>query len=258
MRLTNEVVLPAPPEQVFRLLNDVQRVAPCLPGATLEGASGADAYQGKVKIKVGPITAAYQGTVRFLEVDEAARRLVLDAKGADQHGSGSAEAKVSVAITAHAEGSTLSLDTDLVIRGKVAQFGRGAINEVSQKLMEQFARNLSGLLSEPAPAADGVAPPTAVPTPRPAAGDGAVQPAGTVAGSTDHGSLNALSLVVLPLLRRAAPVVGVLAAALTAVALVRRGGGRGVLLDEVVPAVIRVDGERVQVQVRRRIETLRR
>ncbi|WP_009946695.1 SRPBCC family protein [Saccharopolyspora erythraea] len=153
MRLTNEVVLPAPPEQVFDLINDVERVAPCMPGATLQGRSGDDGYQGRVKVKVGPISAAYSGVVRFLEVDRAGSSIVLDARGADQHGGGAAEAKVRVRVRPHDEGSVLSLDTDLVIRGKVAQFGRGALGDVSQKLMEQFAGNLSGLLAEPAPAA---------------------------------------------------------------------------------------------------------
>ena len=264
MRLTNKVDLPAAPEQVFTLLNDVERVAPCLPGASLEGSDGDGVYKGRVKIKVGPIAAAYKGTVRFLDVDEGAHRLVLDARGTEQSGSGNAEAKVDVRVQPHESGSTLTLDTDLVVRGKVAQFGRGAMGEVSQKLMEQFARNLSGLLEQPeapaapAPAGEGesggaraeeAAPAAATPAAAPSAARGAD-------GAEEGEALNAWPLVAVPLLKRAAPVVGALVA-VTAVLLGRRRG-RGALLDDVVAAVIEIEGNRITVPVRRRIEVLRR
>jgi uncharacterized protein len=249
MRLTNKVDLPAPPEEVFTLLNDVERVAPCLPGATLEGSDGDGAYKGRVKVKVGPITAAYQGTVRFLEVDEGAHRLVLDARGKEQSGSGNAEAKVEVQVEPHESGSTLTLDTDLVVRGKVAQFGRGAMGEVSQKLMEQFARNLSGLLDEPSGPVDGDAEADeSAPVASAPPADG---------GAGEGEALNAWPLVAVPLLKRAAPVVGVLVATATAVLFGRRRG-RGTLIDDVVAAVVEIDGQRVTVPVRRRIEVLRR
>ncbi|MGP4020344.1 SRPBCC family protein [Saccharopolyspora sp. 5N708] len=147
MRLTNEVVLPAPPEAVFALINDVQRIAPHLPGATLEGRTD-DSYRGRVRVEVGPISAAYQGVVRFLEVDEPGNRLVLGARGRDEHGI--AEARVAVQVRPHDAGSVLALDTDLVIRGEVARFGRGALADISQQLVEQFAANISDLLAEPA------------------------------------------------------------------------------------------------------------
>lgn len=153
MRLTNEVVVAAPSEAVFRLLAEMERVASCLPGATLAGRAGTGSYRGRLEIAVGPVTAAYQGTVRMMEVDEEGRRMVLDARGADQHASGSAAARVEVRVGPHPRGSAMALDTDLVIRGRVAQFGRGAVADVSQKLMEQFAGNIEALLADGAAAA---------------------------------------------------------------------------------------------------------
>lgn len=145
MILTNKVTVAAPPAEVFALINDVERVASCMPGATLDGKDG-DAYLGRVKVKVGPISAAYAGSIRFLEVDDAARRLSLKATGADTHGGGDAEAAVSVLVAEAPGGSVLSLETDLVITGKIVAFGKGAITSVSDKLLQQFAGNLAGLL----------------------------------------------------------------------------------------------------------------
>lgn len=145
MILENTLDLPGDPDTVFALLNDVERMAGCLPGATLDGQDG-DAYLGKVKVKVGPVSAAYSGKVRFTEVARDERRLRLSARGADSHGSGDAEADVTVTIEAVPGGSVLKLHTDLVIRGKIAQFGKGAISAVSNRILDQFARNLAGLL----------------------------------------------------------------------------------------------------------------
>lgn len=151
MRFTSTVPVAAPPAAVFALINDVERVATCMPGAVLNGRDG-DAWQGGVKVKVGPITAAYAGTVRFLEVDEANRRLRVQARGTDTHGSGDAEAEVTVVVADAPGGARLDLATDLVIRGKIAQFGKGAVTAVSDRILQQFARNLGGLLDAgPAP-----------------------------------------------------------------------------------------------------------
>ncbi|MCI2420809.1 SRPBCC family protein [Saccharopolyspora sp. K220] len=235
MRLTNEVVLPAAPETVFALINDVSRVAPCMPGATLEGRTGDDSYRGRVRVKVGPISAAYQGVVRFLEVDEPGNRLVLDAKGSDQHGSGNAEAKVEVRVRPHDDGSVLALDTDLVIRGKVAQFGRGALATVSQQLMEQFARNISELLAEPVVSGNG--------------------------RQDDHNhsrpELDGLSLVAVPVLKKIAPVAAALAVGIVAGRLLgaRR---RDVLADDRVNAVVQIGSESFSVPARRVVTLLRR
>ncbi|MFJ2829366.1 SRPBCC family protein [Streptomyces sp. NPDC087263] len=145
MQLTNTVPVKASPDEVFALMNDVERVASCMPGAALDGQDG-DVWQGRVKIKVGPISAAYAGTVRFLEVDAERRRLRVHARGADTHGNGDAEAEVALDVVAAPEGALLQLSTDLVIRGKIAQFGKGAIAAVSDRILQQFAQNLGSLL----------------------------------------------------------------------------------------------------------------
>ncbi|WP_210592387.1 SRPBCC family protein [Streptomyces sp. GESEQ-35] len=147
MQLTNSVPITASPEDVFALMNDVERVASCMPGATLDGQDG-DTWRGRVKIRVGPISASYAGTVRFLEIDAEQRRLRVHARGTDTHGSGDAEAEVSLDILAAPEGALLQLSTDLVIRGKIVQFGKGAIVTVSDRILQQFARNLGSLLDE--------------------------------------------------------------------------------------------------------------
>lgn len=147
MQLNHSVPVKASPDEVFALMNDVERVASCMPGAVLEG-HDADAWRGSVKIKVGPISAAYAGTVRFLEVDPQGRRLRVQARGADTHGSGDAEAEVALDVLAAPEGALLQLSTDLVIRGKIAQFGKGAIATVSDRILQQFAQNLGSLLDQ--------------------------------------------------------------------------------------------------------------
>ncbi|MDD7938263.1 SRPBCC family protein [Actinomycetospora lutea] len=146
MILDNHLAVPAAPDAVFALLNDVERVAGCLPGATLEGRDG-EAYRGRVKVKVGPISAAYAGTLRFTEVVPDQRTLRLSARASDAHGAGDAEADVVLSVIEADGGSTLDLHTDLLIRGKIAQFGKGAITTVSSRLLDQFARNLAGELA---------------------------------------------------------------------------------------------------------------
>jgi carbon monoxide dehydrogenase subunit G len=147
MILSNEVVVNAPPGEVFALINDVERVVTCLPGASVGGGDGTT-YQGGVKVKVGPISAAYTGTVHFAEVDHGRHYLRLQARGTDTRGNGDAEAEVNLTVEPTAAGSLLRMETDLVIRGKIAQFGKGAIKTVSDKLLQQFADNLAGLLDQ--------------------------------------------------------------------------------------------------------------
>lgn len=161
MILENTLDLPGDPDTVFALLNDVERVAGCLPGAVLEGRDG-ESYLGKVKFKVGLVSAAYAGKVRFTEIAEGERRLRLSARGADSHGNGDAEAEVTLTLVPGPKGSSLNLHTDLVVRGKIAQFGKGAISAVSNRILQQFARNLGALLENggtaPAPAVAAAAP----------------------------------------------------------------------------------------------------
>ncbi|MFJ2746290.1 SRPBCC family protein [Streptomyces sp. NPDC087440] len=145
MLLTHTVPVKATPPELFALVNDVQRVASCMPGAALDGRDG-DAWRGRVTVKVGPITAAYFGSVRFLDVDADRLTLRVQARGTDTHGTGDAEAEVSLEVAEAAEGAVLRLTTDLVIRGKIAQFGKGAIGTVSERILHQFAQNLGSLL----------------------------------------------------------------------------------------------------------------
>jgi carbon monoxide dehydrogenase subunit G len=143
MELVHEFSVPVPVEQAWQVLTDVERIAPCLPGAELTGMDG-ETYHGQVKIKVGPITAQYRGTASFAEKDEAQHRVVLKAAGRDTRGQGNASATVTATMAvADGGGATaVSIVTDLSVSGRVAQFGRGVMGDVSARLLEQFVRNL--------------------------------------------------------------------------------------------------------------------
>lgn len=128
-------------EDTWRVLLDIERIAPCLPGAQLQEIEG-DEYRGIVKVKVGPITAQYKGSAHLTEVDEAARRIVIDAAGRDTRGQGNAKAKIVVSMRPEGAGTAVDIATELAITGKVAQFGRGVLADVSAKLVGQFVENL--------------------------------------------------------------------------------------------------------------------
>lgn len=154
MELTNEFTVPVPVERAWEVLTDVELIAPCLPGAQLQEIEG-DEYRGVVKVKVGPITAQYKGAATFQEQDEAARKLVLKAEGRDTRGQGSASALITVNMSEQSGQTHVTVDTDLTIKGKVAQFGRGMIADVSAKLMDEFVHCLEGKLDAPAAAGTG-------------------------------------------------------------------------------------------------------
>jgi len=137
VELTHEFSVDLPVERAWALLLDIERIAPCMPGAVLESAEG-ELYTGVVKVKVGPVTAQYRGTVRFAERDEAARRAVLRAEGRETRGQGNANATITVSLAARDGGTAVGVVTDLVVTGRVAQFGRGVISEVSSRLLQQF------------------------------------------------------------------------------------------------------------------------
>ncbi|MFE2992453.1 SRPBCC family protein [Streptomyces sp. NPDC059262] len=201
MQLINTVSVKAAPDAVFAVMSDVHKVASCMPGAVLEGQDG-DAWRGGVKVKVGPISAAYTGTVRFLEVDADKRRLRVQASGADAHGNGDAEAEVTLDIVEAQDGALLHLTTDLVIRGKLAQFGKGAIATVSDRILQQFAQNLGSLLlnQETGPAASTSATGSA--------------PAASLMVMPQAAELDGLSLIAGPLLAKYGPVAAVFTAGL--------------------------------------------
>jgi len=159
VRIHNEITMRAPADELFAFLSDVERVAPCLPGARVEGKEGED-YAGRMKVKVGPINATYQGKMRFVELDKDARRAVMRARAEEVNGQGNAEAMITTEVEGSGEESTVRMDTDLQIRGKVAQFGRGAMEKISQRMFQEFARNIEQTITAngEAPAAEGEAP----------------------------------------------------------------------------------------------------
>jgi hypothetical protein len=136
--LTNEFRVAVPVERAWEVLTDVERIAPCMPGAQLQEIEG-DEYRGIVKVKVGPITAQYKGAARFVEQDEAGHRAVLRAQGRETRGQGNANATITAQLEPDGDGTKISVVTDLTITGRVAQFGRGVLADVSAKLLGQFA-----------------------------------------------------------------------------------------------------------------------
>jgi len=157
MELTNEFRVNVPLDDAWAILTDIERIAPSMPGAQLQEVEG-DEYRGIVKVKVGPITAQYKGTARFEEQDKEAHRVVLKAEGRDTRGQGNANATVTATLTPEPDGTKVTVVTDLTITGKVAQFGRGVLADVSSKLLGQFVDNLErDVLSAGAPQGDGAA-----------------------------------------------------------------------------------------------------
>ncbi len=147
MELKSEFRVGIPVEQAWSTLTDVEFIAPCMPGAQLTEIDG-DEFKGGVKVKVGPITAQYKGSAKFVELDEANRRIVLEASGRDSRGAGNAAAEVTAEMTADGDGTVVSIATDLKVTGKVAQFGRGVMADVTEKLIGQFVDSLEQKLSE--------------------------------------------------------------------------------------------------------------
>jgi carbon monoxide dehydrogenase subunit G len=148
MELTNDFEVAVPVERAWDVLVDVERIAPCLPGAELREVEG-DEYRGQVKVKVGPITASYKGVARFTQLDEANRRAVLLAEGRDTRGQGNATATITATMVPSTTGTKVTVTTDLAITGKVAQFGRGVLADVSAKLLDQFVDNLESTVLTP-------------------------------------------------------------------------------------------------------------
>lgn len=150
MKIDNEFTVGVPIDRAWAVLTDLEGIAPCMPGAVLTGVEG-DVYSGKVKVKVGPITSEYAGTARFTERDEVNHRAVIDATGRDVRGAGNAAAAITAQLRAEGSSTVVSVDTDLKISGKIAQFGSGMIKEVSTKLLGQFVDCLEGKLAADVP-----------------------------------------------------------------------------------------------------------
>jgi carbon monoxide dehydrogenase subunit G len=203
MQLEHQFRVPVPVAQAWDVLLDVERIAPCMPGATVESFDG-ETIVGRVKVKVGPIQVTYSGTARFTDKDEAARRAVIEASAREARGSGTATATITAQLQDDGGSATnVTVTTDLAITGKPAQFGRGVMEEVGNKLLGRFADCLADTLgseeatgssteaaaAEPAPAAR----PSPEPTP--------------LRRPVENEAIDLLDTAGLPLLKRAAPVI---------------------------------------------------
>jgi uncharacterized protein len=160
MELDNSFSVPVPPEQAWDVLLDVKRIAPCMPGATVDEVDG-DVVNGHIKVKVGPVSLTYRGTATFTERDADARTILLEASGKETRGAGTASATVRASLEPDpsGNGTLVTMHTTMNVTGRPAQFGRGVMVEVGGKLVDQFAVNLAALLGEKGPdstaAADG-------------------------------------------------------------------------------------------------------
>ncbi|MEU1302115.1 SRPBCC family protein [Streptomyces shenzhenensis] len=200
MDLHHEFTVPVPVDDAWSALLDIERIAPCLPGATVEEYDGTT-VTGAVKVKVGPITVAYRGTAVFEEKDGAAHRMVLVASGRETRGQGTARATVTGTLSGRDGGTAVSVDTDLTVTGRPAQFGRGVLAEVGDRLVGQFADCLAERLGE-RPQAPGARPePSAAAEPEP---------------------LDLIRAAGLPVAKRAAGAAAALGVLLLVVAGVRR------------------------------------
>jgi carbon monoxide dehydrogenase subunit G len=211
MKLTNEVRIARPPDEVFAALLDGERVAGCMPGSRLTRKTGENTYAGEVTVRVGPISAAYSGTVRYLELDRpsgnSAGRIVFRASARERSGQGDADARVAVTVSPdtvsqESGGACLSIDTDLMIRGRVAQFGPGVMGELSEQLISRFAQNVEHMLATQA--------------------GGQPQPACHQAPPPEKRAPDAAGLTLRPVLKRIAPVAAGLTVALLIGIRVRR------------------------------------
>ncbi|OBK46054.1 SRPBCC family protein [Mycobacterium sp. 1081908.1] len=146
MKIANQFTVSAPIEQAWDVLCDLEQVIPLMPGAQLTGHEGDD-YLGKVKVKVGPVTSEFSGKVRFVELDRDAHRAVIDGKGKESRGTGNAAATVTAQLQADGARTSVTVDTDLKIVGKLAQFGSGMLQQVSEKLLGQFVESLEAELA---------------------------------------------------------------------------------------------------------------
>ena len=220
MELNDSFEVAHPIDAVWDVITDVERIAPCLPGAQLTGSDG-DAYEGLVKVKVGPITSQYKGKASFTERDDDAHRLLMSASGRDTRGAGNASAEITVSLESVTDTSTqVSVHTDLTITGKVAQFGRGVLADVSKKLMGQFADNLADLVAadvasgDSAEAAEADDSSTAD---QPVDGGAAEEAAPAAAPQQEVEAVDLLSVAGTPVLKRLVPVIVVVVIVLVVV-----------------------------------------
>ena len=226
MEMDHSFTVPVPPDRAWDVLLDVQRIAPCMPGASVEDFDG-EVVTGRIKVKVGPVSLTYRGTAKFTERDPEAKVIVLEASGKETRGAGTASATVRAMLEPESggEATKASMHTTMNVTGRPAQFGRGVMVEVGSKLVEQFAQNLRQLIADDAgagegnPAATGDEASAGQATATAEAGPGSTQPSAAMpaAGAAPmasaqpapagEDSLNLLKLVGPAILKRAIPVV---------------------------------------------------
>ena len=152
MKIENEFTVDAPVQEAWNVLLDLERITPCLPGASLEETAGED-YKGTMKVRLGPITQEYEGTVKIDEANEEARRAVLKADGKDARGQGTVSATITSTLHEENGGTRVQVETDVQVTGRAAQFGRGMMQDVAEKLAGQFAdcleNKIMGIKEEP-------------------------------------------------------------------------------------------------------------
>lgn len=233
MRLENEFTVPVPVTEAWKLLLDAGRIAPCMPGATVERVEG-DEIAGRVKVKVGPVMLSYAGTARFVEKDENAPRVVVEAKGRETRGSGTASATIEIRMQDEGSSTRVYVGTDLDVTGRPAQFGRGVMNDVAERLAGQFASCLAELV-HPSTAAE--------PSARGPEKAGAVSSdvaAGLVRPATaPQAAIDLVGALGWPVAKRVAPAVAGLVLGLLLGSL---AGRRGRVVIVVTPAMRQIRG----------------
>ena len=201
MEFTNEFTVPAGIDTAFAVLSDLERVAPCLPGAVLEEVDGST-YTGRVKVKLGPIQVLYRGTAELVELDQEAKRARILASGSETRGAGTASAEVTATLRPSGPGATtVTVLTDLDITGKPAQFGRGVMEDVGTRIIDSFAERLAELLDEDT---------------------GTEVDAATARQAQEADALDLLDLAGGTAVKRAAPVIAAVLAVLGLIWWVRR------------------------------------
>ena len=205
MELNHHFTVNVPVAEAWKILTNVELIAPCLPGAQLQEVEG-DTYRGVVKVKVGPIQAQFKGQASFLERNDVDHKAVLKGEGRDTGGKGNASALITAQLTSISATSTkVEVNTDLAITGKVAQFGRGAMADISDKLLDQFSENLNTLISEIP--SDAAAEPAVAEVAEDAAPTASAEPVVRKIDAPEAAPINLLDAAGSTMLKRALPVV---------------------------------------------------
>ena len=218
MRIENDMHVSASMQEAWALLTDIPAIAPCLPGAKLIGQDG-DTYEGTLKVKVGPIVAEYSGTATVVEMNETDRTVKLTASGRDKRGAGNASADIFASMVEADGGTTVSIATDLKVAGKVAQFGRGAMADISKKLLGQFAECIEAKLQQADVVDEAETEPETIEAPNDEAEASAPEP--EVSIDDDDDVLDLMGVAGGVLAKRLIPAVGGVVAAVIVYLIVR-------------------------------------